>query len=164
MSVENQCVEYKKHSDEWELTRDTVSGEKAIKGRGERHLPRPSGHDEHDYKCYLSRAHWFGATGRTAHGLHGMVLQKPPIKSNSNDALDKILKNVDLSGNSLDQFASDAVWDLLQTNWGGVLVDYPPTPEGMNKADSEARGNRAYLAYYAAESIINWRYEARNNA
>ena len=176
MPVNTECQEYLLHRPEWSIVRKAIDGERAVKfgdvetvqsgqavHRYDSFIPRPAGMENEDWDAYLSRAHWFGATGRTAHGLHGMLFSKAPTKTKA-EGLDDILANVDLAGNSLDQFASEAAWDLLPTNWGGILADYPTTGEGMDKATSEKAGNRAYLAYYCAESIINWRYDKRNNA
>jgi len=177
MPVNISCREYDLNKPEWRIVRDAIAGERAIKfgdvsttqgGIVEHnygaYLPRPIGMETSDWDAYLSRAHWFGATGRTAKGLHGMIFSKPPVASNAPEALQAILNDIDLGGTSLNQFASDISWDLLPTNWGGILVDYPATGDGMDKATSEAAGNRAYLAYYCAESVINWGYTKRNSA
>lgn len=164
MGVEQKCKEYEYHFPNWERVRDVIAGEKRIHEKGTAYLPRPSGMDDPEWKCYIERAHFFGATGRTAEGLNGSVFQKAPILSDdAPDALKELLKNIDLSGRNLDQFASDCVWDSLPTNWGGILVDYPSAPEGIDLATAEKQGLRAYAAWYSAESIINWRYETRGN-
>jgi hypothetical protein len=163
MSVDTKCSEYLDNYREWALVRDAIAGEPAIKKRILTYLPRPSGLEECDWLGFVERPHWFGATGRTAHGLHGMIFSKKPVLVDCPDALKALLENVDLAGTHIDQLSADLVWDTLPTNWGGILVDYPTTGEGMDKATSEAQGNRAYAAHYCAESIINWRYEKRNN-
>jgi hypothetical protein len=164
MAVNTECSEYLRNRHEWEIVRDAIAGEKAIKDKGSIYLPRPEGLEDPDWNCYLARPHWFGATGRTAHGLHGMIFAKDPTATDIPEQLKDILENIDLAGASLDQFAANLVWDLLPTNWGGVLVDYPPTSQVPDKATSEKQGNRAYAAYYSAESLINYRYETRNNS
>lgn len=164
MGVEQKCKEYEYHFPNWERVRDVIAGEKRIHEKGTAYLPRPSGMDDPEWKCYIERAHFFGATGRTAEGLNGSVFQKAPILSDdAPDALKDLLKNIDLAGRNIDQFASDCVWDSLPTNWGGILVDYPSAPEGIDLATAERQGLRAYAAWYSAESIINWRYETRGN-
>lgn len=163
MGVEQKCAAYTGHREEWSLVRDAIAGEKAIKAGGQTYLPRPSGMDDDEYKAYGARAHFFGATGRTAEGLHGMVFKKPPVLADCPPKLQALLEDVDRQGTNLDQFASDLVWDTLPTNWGGILVDYPQTEEGMDKATSDRLGFRTYAAWYSAESIINWRFSTKNN-
>ena len=175
MAVDSPCREYTLNYPEWRIVRDAIAGERAIKfgdcatdqsgvreHNYDSYLPRAAGMEDEDWDAYISRAHWFGATGRTAHGLQGMIFEKDPVLSVP-DTLKPILENIDLAGTHINQFAANLVWDLLPTNWGGILVDYPTVGKGMDKASSEKAGNRAYTAYYCAESIINWRYENRNN-
>jgi hypothetical protein len=105
----------------------------------------------------------FGALGRTAEGLHGNIFDKDPVQSGeTTNEFQAMLENVDGSGTGVDQFASDTTWDAMQTGWGGILVDYSQAPEGISQAEAKKQGYGAYLSWYTAESIINWRYEVRN--
>jgi len=163
MGVDQVCTEYSNNQTRWKNVRDAVEGEASIKAGGTVYLPKPSGQDNEDYRAYCIRPHWFGATGRTAEGLHGMIFAKKPIRKDIPPALEELLKNIDRSGKDLDQFTSDLSWDVQQTNWGGILVDFPTAPEGINKLDSGKLGLRPYAAWYNAESVINWRKESVNN-
>ena len=164
MGVDHKCSAYTKHSDNWKKVRDVLVGEQAIREGGTRYLPRPAGMDDSEWKCYLERAHFFGATGRTADGLHGAIFQKKPVLSeDAPEKLKELLADIDRSGRTLDQFASDCVWDALPTNWGGILVDYPSVDDTIDRGTAERLGLRAYAAWYSAESIINWRFETRGN-
>lgn len=164
MGVDTKCAAYTANCDDWRKVRDTIAGERAIRDGGVKYLPRPSGMDDPEWKCYLERAHFFGATGRTADGLHGSVFQKKPVLSDdAPDKLKDMLADIDRTGRTLDQFASDCVWDALPTNWGGILVDYPSAPDNIDRGTAERQGLRAYAAWYSAESVINWRFETRGN-
>lgn len=164
MGVDTKCAAYTANIDDWRKVRDTISGERAIREGGVKYLPRPSGMDDPEWKCYLERAHFFGATGRTADGLHGSIFQKAPVISDeAPEKLKVLLSDIDRTGRTLDQFASDCVWDALPTNWGGILVDYPSAPDNIDRGTAESLGLRAYAAWYSAESVINWRFETRDN-
>ena len=164
MGVEQKCKEYGYHLDNWVRVRDVIAGEKRIHEKGIAYLPRPSGMEDADWTCYITRAHFFNATGRTAEGLHGMVFQTPPVLSEDvPKALKDILDNIDMTGRNVDQFASDCVWDSLPTNFGGILADYPNAPDVTDKATADKLGLRPYAAWYSAESIINWRKETIEN-
>lgn len=164
MGVEQFCGTYIENLVDWKKVRDVISGERAIRRGGVTYLPRPSGMDDSEWNCYLERAHFFNATGRTADGLHGAVFEKKPVISdNPPEALKNLLEDVDRSGRGIDQFASDCVWDALPTNWGGIFVDYPEADEKTDRGTAEKLGLRAYAAWYTAESVINWRYENRGN-
>jgi hypothetical protein len=158
MPVNTACAEYNDNRDKWETVRDTIAGDTAIKKKGETYLPRPGGQDNGDYKRYAQRAVFFDATSRTAEGLHGHIFAKDPVQTGElSDAFKERLKNVDASGTNIDQFAADITWDSIQTCWGGILVDHVPVTDGTPAADVEGG---AFLKWYAAESVINWRYAA----
>jgi hypothetical protein len=160
MPVSTQCQEYIDNSNEWEIVRDCIAGETAIKKGGEAYLKKPAGQSLEDYENYKSRAHFFAATGRTAEGLHGHIFAKDPVQAGEvSEAFKTLLKDVDAAGTSLDQFASNVAWDALATGWGGILVDHVPVPEGTPLAE---KNGGAFLKWYSAESIINWRREVIN--
>jgi len=164
LMVNTPCVEYNDNLPLWTLIRDSIAGEEAIKKAGETYLPRASGHNDTDYQRYLTRTHYSMFTARTAEGLYGQIFSKTPIK---NEGLPQIfndfLENVDKAGTTVDQFASDLCWDILQTGWGGILVDHSITPEGISLAEKEKLGLTSFLRSYAAESVINWRYDTIND-
>ncbi len=160
MPVNNQCEEYQKKYPQWVIVRDCVEGELEIKGKGEKYLPRPSGQSNSDYCSYKERARFFDGTSRTAEGFHGHIFAKAPVQSDKiSDSTKKYLGDVDASGNAINEFASDIVWDAMQTNWGGILVDHTPVEQGTHQ--NEATG-RAYLKWYPAETVINWQYAVIN--
>ena len=163
MPVSTQKQEYNENLPLWQLVRDCVSGQKAIKEKTTLYLPKPIGRDEEAYKRYLARAHFAMFAARTAEGLYGQVFSKEPDKQGElPQVLENFLENVDNTGTSIDQFASDLVWDSMQAPWGGILVDHSPVPEGMTQAEKERAKLTSFLRWYTAESVINWRYDTIN--
>ena len=163
MAVDSTHPEYGEYSPLWKVARDCVKGEPAIKAAGEDYLPRPTGKGDGSYERYLARTHFSNFTGRTAEGLHGSVFSRgaePP--EGVSERFGDFLENIDNAGASVGRFARELAWDVLQTGWGGILVDMPPAPEGMTLGDMERRGLKPYLKRYAAESVINWRYGAED--
>jgi hypothetical protein len=156
MPVNTQCKEYQQRLPEWNIVRDCVEGELAIKAESTKYLPRPSGMTEAEYQAYLLRARFFDGTSRTAEGYHGHIFAKDPVQSGDvSDAFKEYLDDVDASGTNLDQFASNIVWDTMQAPWGGILVDHTPVEPGTTEAGDKGR---AYLKSYPAETVINWKY------
>jgi hypothetical protein len=161
MPVNNENILYSEYKTQWAEIRDCVKGNAAIKAKGTVYLPKLSGMSDKEYERYSQKVKFFGATGRTLEGLHGNIFRRAPIYSNEvSETFTESLNDVDLIGTSLEQFASDIVFDCLQTNWGGVLVDYAKveSADTVSKAEAEAEGLKAYLRYYSAETIINWNY------
>lgn len=147
--------------------RDAVAGTDAIKGRGERYLPNPSGpietltgdqktEAEKRYAAYKARAHWLGVTGRTHEGLLGAVFRKAPTIELPS-AIEYMREDCDGSGMALEQFARLMTTELLQSGRHGVLVDYPEAEDGLTR--EQTAGMRATLRSYDSANIINWRRE-----
>jgi hypothetical protein len=159
MAVNNPCKAHNRNKKRWDYVRDCIEGEDQVKSRRETYLPRLSGQSDEAYTAYLKKANFFGATGRAADGLHGDVFAKPPVHvGNPPEEFIKMTEDVDLMGTSLDQFASDIIWDDMQTNWGGILVDYSRNADAVSRAQAEQAGYSAYLKWYPAETLINWKY------
>lgn len=113
--------------------------------------------DEDDYKGYITRAQFFNASGRTLDGLCGMIGRKP-VMYTVPKGMEEYLDNVDGKGHSLNQFVNSCCKDFMITNWGGVLVDMPSSENVVSQKDFEDNEMYAYMTYYRAESIINWRW------
>jgi len=156
MPVNNPCKAYKENFPQWQIVRDCVEGETAIKAAGKKYLPKPSGQSANDYLIYKERPKFFDATSRTAEGYHGHVFSKAPIQTGEvSEQFTENLKDIDATGTSIDEFASKIVWDAIQTGFGGILVDYTSVPEGTSEADAQGG---AFLKWYPAESIIKWKH------
>jgi hypothetical protein len=164
MPVSSPNSEYTSNLPLWKSVRDCVKGEPAIKEGGKAYLPKPGGQSEDDFKRYMERVHYANFTGRAAEALHGnLFMRLPEQEGEKPEVFANFLENVDLSGKTINQFISDLCWDIIQTGWGGILVDHSTAPEGISEAEKEQLGLTSYLKYYPAESIINWHYDTINN-
>ena len=158
MSVQDCCRLYLLNKPRWDKCRRAISGESAIKEARYAYLPKASGMDEEDYKAYLMRAQFFNAAGRTLDGLNGMINRKP-VMYEVPKGMEKYLENVDGKGHSFQQFAQLCVKERLITNWCGVLLDMPKVESVKSQKEFEEENLSAYMTFYKAESIINWRYQ-----
>lgn len=159
MPVQTTHPLYEKRKRQWQTVRDCIEGEDAIKSKNELYLPRALGLDQPQYDAYKQRARWVNYTGRTLDGLHGLIFRRDPVIQASDEFKDSgILDDIDRRGTSIYQFLSDMTYDVLQTSFGGVLVDLPKSDGPTTQFDAEKKGIRPYMRYYPAESIINWRY------
>lgn len=160
MGVTNLHPLYEKRSSQWRIIRDCVEGEDAIKRAGEAYLPKASGSTPEQYLAYQKRARWNNYLSQNLDGLHGLIFRRDPVVTDKDDSIlqSGILNNIDRKGTSLYQFASDTTYDVMQTSFGGYLVDMPAADGPMTLEDAEKMGMKPYLRYYPAESIINWGY------
>lgn len=160
MSVTNLHPLYSKRFRQWKVIRDCVEGEDTIKDAGIEYLPKASGTTDKQYEAYKRRARWNNYLAQNLDGLHGLIFRRNPVVTEKDDELRKsgILDNIDRRGTNLYQFLSDSVYDIMQTSFGGFLVDMPKADGPMTQDVAEKLGIRPYLRYYPAESIINWGY------
>lgn len=158
MSVQSENKIYTMFLPKWKKCRDVIQGEDSVKMFREVYLPKASGMDDEDYKSYLMRAQFFNASGRTLDGLSGMINRKETI-TQVPKGMEQLLNNVDGKGHSLTQFIASSARDVMITGWGGVLVDMPKAENIVSQRDFEESNLYAYMTFYKAESIINWRWQ-----
>lgn len=146
---------------DWCLVNDVCAGERQIKHRREKYLPKPNPLDEsHENKVrydeFLKRAVFYNATGRTLEGLVGTVFRKDPVMTVPS-SLDYVKEDIDGCGVSIFQQAQEVVSSVLKTGRKGVYVDYPKTERDASKAEQQAGLVRATVVTVDASKIINWR-------
>ena len=152
---------YSKRLSQWTLVRDCLEGEEKIKEKGTVYLPKTKGQSDKRYNAYKLRAEWNNYTKRVLNGLHGLVFRKKPTCTYP-DKFKPYIDNIDMKGNSIYKFAANVFKDSLPITFGGLLVDYPATDGIKTVAEAEKQGIRAYMKYYPAESIINWKTKCIN--
>lgn len=163
MAIDSEHPEYTKRKVQWAKLRDCSEGQEAIHAAGTEYLPKLSGQSDAEYKAYVNRTLFYGATARTIDGLTGMIFRKAP-QIEVPEGLKKMIEDVTLDGLSLVGFAEEVVEDVVEVGRCGVLVDHPATPAGVTQAQAETANIRPFLKHYDAESIFNWKTASRNNA
>lgn len=145
----------------WDLTRDVISGDKAVKDQKNKYLPRPNPQDESDenmrrYEQYRERAMFYGVTSRTLRGMIGQVFARNPVATLP-DAMDLLELDVDGGGVSLDQQARKALGHVIAFGRSGLFVDYPKTDGVVTVAQQAAGDIRPVVYIFDPWDIINWR-------
>lgn len=156
--VETTHKLYNKRKRQWQLIRDCIEGEDAIKEKGELYLPKTKGMSDQRYKAFKLRAEWVNYTHRTLTGLHGLVFRKKPV-INYPKELEDIVNNCDRKGTNLYKFSSNVFKDSLPVTFGGLLVDMPSVTEQISFKQAEEKKINPYFKYYSAENVINWKTE-----
>ena len=163
MAIDSEHPDYAKRKTQWEKLRDCNEGQEAVHGKTTTYLPKLSGQSDAEYKAYLNRSLFYGATARTVDGLTGMVFRKAPTIEVP-AGLVNMIADVTLDGLDLTGFAEEVVEDVVEVGRCGILVDHPATPAGVTQAQAESLNMRPFLKHYDAESIFNWKTASRNNA
>lgn len=143
MPVNTRHNQYGKYCSMWGKVRDAIEGQEAVKRKRETYLPRLGGQTPDNYDGYLSRAQFYDISERTLNLALGQMFRKTPVHDIP-EALEDVLNDIDLSGQSFVYFSKALASEIMQTNRVGVLVDW---------SDDE---RRPYMVMYRAESIINW--------
>lgn len=133
---------------EWQLMRDAVDGEGAIKDRGETHLPMPSAYRSLDsglqaYRDYKDRANFPELVAPAVSAMSGVAHSKE-IVIELPDGLAYLFEDADGKGMPLEEMHRQITRELLIAGRHCILAD---APEG---------GGEPYLVSYIGESLINW--------
>lgn len=156
-------AEYTEALPGWQLVKRCVAGPREVRKYDE-YLPMPdplnlSEENKERYQQLKRRAMFLNVTGRTRTGLMGAVFRKT-AEVELPAAINYLLENVSGDGASLEQLCKEATGECLDTGRGGFLVDYPKVqmPEGQTSLTiAQAAKARAYVHFYPAETIVNWR-------
>ena len=158
MAVDAPSEYYGLNRLKWQKCRDFVAGSDAVKDQGSLYVPRPSGLDDGEFLAYVQRGAFFNAAQRTVDSLVGLVMAKPPVVEMP-AALQSLTGYFDGAGSTAEDFARDAIFDVLVTGGGCGVVDRPSTPEGVRtRREEQQLGLRPYASWYPLENVLDWRY------
>lgn len=153
MPVNSTHLCYDESIDRWQTVRDVLAGEQALKKAGERYIPRLTDMNDMEYQAYVNRGFFFNASARSIDGYLGIVFRKPAsfrlgpkAQPNFTSIFGQIENDVDLMGTKLSDYSKDVTSEVLSLGRCGSLVDW-----------NEGEDKRAYLSFYKAENILNWR-------
>jgi hypothetical protein len=169
MALDSQHPFYQEFRDDWIMMRDLYRGERAVKLRKETYLPATSGmcidgmgyDNQHKpkpgqraYDAYLKRAFFQDLVKEGVEALIGMMHQKPATFELP-DVMQPLVEKCALTGEGLQEILRRINAEQLIQGRVGLLADLPvavttPTP------GSSQPPVLPYIAWYAAEDIINW--------
>jgi hypothetical protein len=134
---------------EWQLIRDCVDGESAVKKRGETYLPKPSGFNAQAdggvamYNAYRARAQFPALLAPSVGAMIG-IIHGTEIKIELPAALEYLWENADGDSLPLEAMHRRITRDLLTIGGYVVLTDAP------------AEGGDPYLVGLSRDRLINW--------
>jgi len=151
---------------QYDMIKDCLAGQEAIKKRGDKYLPRPNASDTSDenvsrYNSYLTRAMFYNVTGNTCSGLVGQVFAADPV-TEFPDELDPMWDDVTGSNVSMTQQAKRTLSHVLSYGRAGLLTDFPRAKEDGSAFTREEVLNgfaRPTIQFYGATDVINWRFK-----
>lgn len=166
MSKENVNVnfvrpEIAKMQNTYDLIKDCLDGQEAVKDAGEKYLPKPNPTDKSKentkrYEAYVQRAVFYNVTSGTLSGLVGQIFMRDPeVKLPTN--LKMIEEDADGSGVSLVQLCKKSARSVIGYGREGLLVDYPVTDKPITVSDMKKGFIRPVIHTYEPWNVINWK-------
>jgi len=153
MPVDTKHPEYLKREKQWIKCHDVIEGADAVKSKKTDYLPSLASQSDAQYNAYVLRAPFFAATARTVQGLVGAIFRKQahavypePYKQH--------IDYLTTDGLNLEDFSQEVTHEIMTAGRLGLLVDVS-VEEGVD--------DRAYVATYIAENIINWETKKKGN-
>jgi hypothetical protein len=150
---------------QYEIIRDAIGGSPRVKAARTKYLPKPNAQDvspgnERRYKAYLTRAVFYGVTGRTLRGLSGQVFMRDPVVEVPG-SMEAVVEDTNGEGVSLIQLSKKVAGWVIPYGRAGLFVDYPTTNGQVTAEQLENDGIRPTITAYDPAQIINWRTRKR---
>jgi hypothetical protein len=144
----------------YELIRDVLAGEYAVKRKTTKYLPMPNPSDKSEdnisrYETYLQRAMFYNVTNRTVQGLVGHIFLRAPVMDLPEN-LQPLESNADGKGLTLSQLAKTCCYHTLAYGRCGLLSDYPRTESVVSVADIRNGNVQPTIRFFAPWDIVNW--------
>lgn len=165
-TVEAERQDLRAMFDRYNLIEDCITGETAVKAKGDVYLPRPNAADisaenQARYNAYKTRAVFYNVAESTLAGLIGQVfLVDPEIKVPT--LLDPVVKDANGNGVPLVQQMQWVEETVLKHGRAGLFTDYPEVQGDISLDDQQSGRVRPTLCAYAPWNVINWRTITRN--
>lgn len=150
-------------SRQWIVVRAVTGGTPTMREAGETFLPRNPLEGPDSYKKRLKRVSFFNVFRETKMGMAGMVFRKEAkLSDDTPERIAEELKDVDLMGNDVDEFASQIFDEGCTVGQVYGFVDFTINDGVLNLAEERARGLRPYWVKIDAENILSWRTRVEN--
>lgn len=158
MALDDKHPKYLERLPQWKIVGDCYAGEEKIKAEGATYLPPTSSmrargwgkkldsSGQKAYDAYILRALFHEFFRDAVVGMLGSIHRKPP-SFKVPPGLDDFVKKASSKGESLELFWRRITEAQLVPGRCGVLVEVPT---------GSKPGADPFLAFYAAETIINW--------
>lgn len=138
--------------------RALMGGTKAMRDAGKTYLPQFPAESDDAYNARLGSSFLFNGFRKTVRDMTGRVFTKSV--EIEGDKLREEVANIDMQGQDLSAFARN----VFEAALGGcgltfIMVDAPPRPEELTKAQAAAQNMRPYLVHVPVEEVLGWKVE-----
>lgn len=133
-----------------------MGGTKAMRGAGQKYLPKFPAESHEAYEARLASSFLFNGFKKTVRDMTGRVFTKSVEIEGG--ALSEEEQNIDMQGRDLSAFARD-VFEAGLSGCGlsFIMVDAPPRQGDVTKAQAQASNLRPYLVHVKPEEVLGWK-------
>lgn len=142
---------YDQMAQKWALPHALMGGTRALQAKGQQYLPQHPAENPIVYRERAKRTVLRNYFRQTVHKLVGRVFSDPIAPSDDMPSLvQNYLKNMDLTGRGLNNFAQSWFEDALVSGISYILVDYP----AKNQAALPENDRRPYAVHIRSDQLI----------
>ncbi len=139
---------------EWPILDGLTGGTRAMRRAGRALLPQFPAEDDAAYQARLDTAVLTNFFGRTCAVMAAKPFSQPVGSGRVAPSVTEYLPDIDGQGTEFPAFCETLLRGCLSHGLDGVLVDCPPAPAGMTRAEEKAAGIRPFWAHYSAAAIL----------
>ncbi|WP_198403487.1 hypothetical protein [Celeribacter ethanolicus] len=147
MSAIIKNVRYDERAYEYQLIRDAIAGERAVKAQGQLYTKKSDGMTSANYEHYLERGSFYGAPEMTLRALVGLALRKDPVIALP-ERLEPMRLNATHEKAPLSVLIEDTVREVMALGRYGLLLEFPREGNGALTTP--------YFSTWRAEEITDW--------
>lgn len=153
--------EYDENKERWDLIRDCIAGDIAVKKAGVKYLPMPNAADQSTenkerYAAYKGRAVFYNVARRTLEGLVGQVFAADPV-IDVDEQMQAMIDDASGTGVSATQVAKQALRDVLAYGRIGLFMDFPVAGAPITRQQILDGEYHPTIVTYNTFQILNWR-------
>ena len=162
MAIDTPSAQYNSMKPVRDMIEAIMGGTQTMRKAGKKYLPQEPNESDKAYDVRLRRSTFFNAYKKAVRTLVGKPFSEPLKTEGFTPELDEIIKDVDLTGRSLQSFAKDVFFHSIKDGITFILVDFPSLDGPVSVTEQRRNRIRPYLVQIDCRRIIGWRYEIIN--
>ena len=152
------------------LPQALMGGTPAMRAAETIYLPKEEAESDKAYGNRINRTYLFNGFGKTVKDLHGKVFAKPlQVQEDASTDIRGVygengevvkpgyIENIDLTGQHLNNFASNIFEAGLVSGIEYIFVDMPPAVQGATRRQEQQSGNRPYMVHVTPDNLLGWK-------
>lgn len=156
-TIASPCAAYNKMAQDWRLMDDLLAGTRVMRERQAIYLPIGTNEATTAYVARLNRSFLKPLLRKASLDGRGAVFRYNIDTSNVNAKVLPLLDDVDLRGNDLTAFLSNALGDMLVYGHCHLLAAYPDLGQNATQADVSDVQARPYAVRIDPHNVFSWK-------